>query len=131
MLKNENNVTKFYYSRYSDLYSISIIILEFIVKNLAITEQRSSFKKITDTSYIKVINDKDINIFCEELEINKSEEFKKLIKNILPDKEDNIRCIIEKDNKSIKRSNKTKLPLIVDNCEEAYKKFKRLYLMLN
>lgn len=130
--KNENNVTKFYYSRYSDLYSISIIILEFIVKNLAITEQRSSFKKINDTSYIKVINDKDIDIFCEELKINKSEEFKKLIKNILPDKEDNIRCIIEKDNKSIKRSNKTKLPLIIDNCEEAYKKnLEDFYSMLN
>ena len=82
-------------------------------------------KEFTRGSYVKVINDNDIKLFFKEIGINPSNIEKRdlifNIKNILPDKDDNIKCIIEKDtNGKIKKSNNTKLPFIVKDCHDVY-----------
>ena len=75
-------------------------------------------------SFIKVINDKDIESFFNNIGINRSNNEKSnlisIIKDILPDKNNYIKCIIEKDKGNIKTSNKTKLPFIQKNCDDIY-----------
>ena len=79
----------------------------------------------SETFYIKVINNEDIEFFFKEIGINPSNNEKSnlisIIKDILPDKDDNIKCIIEKNNNgSIKKSTNIRLPFIVENCHDVY-----------
>lgn len=129
---NENKSDgKYLYSKYSDLFSLSRILLEIIIKNMdyfnKIDKKRNNKnkKQLPSGIYIKVINDNDIELFFEEIGIKPSNDEKRdlisNIKDILPDKDDNIKCIIEKDkNGNIKKSNKTRLPFIVENCHDVY-----------
>ena len=121
----------FLYSKYSDLFSLSRILLEIIIKNMDVgyhnTRNNNNKKQLpsNDTFYIKVINDNDIKLFFKEIGINPSNNEKSnlisIIKDILPDKDDNIKCIIEKNNNgSIKKSTNTRLPFIVENCHDVY-----------
>lgn len=111
---------KYYYSKYTDLFAISRLLLQLIVLHLNYNENKNnslmSYKQEIFGKF-RLINDKDINDLKGKMKLsnNKSNNFKNLIKSILPDENNYITCLINGE-----YNTKKKRPEIYEDCDDKY-----------